>query len=557
MTFAPEDHPGTNVRPFRPKGRPAGGGGVKRRGQGGALPPDDGRPVVKIVGAKLERVVDEAEAALIGSDRGLYQRSGRIVGVGEVKIITSGQSDSVAQLITERGDYALVEDLTAAATFKKFDAKSEDWKACGAPKDIAKTLKDRGTRLKLPVLMGIVNAPTIRPDGSLLEQPGYDPDTGLLNDPRGTIFPKIAEQPSFEDGKAALNLLEDLFSTIPFVADSDLAVAVSAILTACSRNAYPTAPMHAITAPAAGSGKSMIVDIATVVATGRLAAVMALGKKADETEKRLGGALMSGSPVLALDNCETGIGGDLLCQILTQTMVRIRVLCGSAILDLPTNILITATGNNLVLVGDMTRRTVMCRIDPKTEGPELRVFDTPNPVAVARERRGEIVAAALTVLRAYVVAGRPAQASPLGSFEGWSRTVRDALLWLRSADPVGSMEEARKSDPELAQLTGVLTQWREVVGFSRVTAHQVIEAAIRKKDWGEEGTFAHPEFRDALLAVGGIRGAIDGKRLGAWLGYKKDKVVGGFVLKKGPQEHGIGTWQLFENGRHDPAAEAG
>ncbi len=51
-------------------------------------------------------------------------------------------------------------------------------------------------------------------------------------------------------------------------------------------------------------------------------------------------------------------------------------------------------------------------------------------------------------LRAYFAAGRPNGAPRLASFEGWSDTVRSALIWLGKADPVASMELARAEDPE-------------------------------------------------------------------------------------------------------------
>lgn len=45
--------------------------------------------------------------------------------------------------------------------------------------------------------------------------------------------------------------------------------------------------------------------------------------------------------------------------------------------------------------------------------------------------------AALTVLRAHDIAGRPCPSgmSVLGSYEAWSAAVRAPLLWLDEADP--------------------------------------------------------------------------------------------------------------------------
>jgi hypothetical protein len=70
-------------------------------------------------------------------------------------------------------------------------------------------------------------------------------------------------------------------------------------------------------------------------ATGREAGVIAQGKKDEETEKRLGAILRYGDPVIAIDNCEQPISGDFLCQLLTQTVVRVRILGLSEAPELP------------------------------------------------------------------------------------------------------------------------------------------------------------------------------------------------------------------------------
>jgi hypothetical protein len=266
--------------------------------------------------------------------------------------------------------------------------------------------------------------------------------------------------------------------------------------------------MHAFTAPAAGTGKSMLVDLASAIATGREAAVLAQGKTEEEFEKRLGAMLLGGEAAIAIDNCEAPLGGELLCQLLTQPVVRTRILGKSEVPELPTNTLVSATGNNLTLIGDLTRRALLCRLDAQCERPELRQFDR-DPVAEAKANRGRYLVAALTVVRAFIVVGRPQQLQqqPLGSFGEWSRLVRDALLWLGEADPVATLETARAADPRLANLTAVVEQWAAVVGDARTTARALIAAATRATT-GLEGGAAG--VREPRLP----RGATDGRRRG-------------------------------------------
>ena len=149
----------------------------------------------------------------------------------------------------------------------------------------------------------------------------------------------------------------------------------------------------------------MLVDIASILATGHEAGVTAYGDP-EEGEKRLSSILMRGDPIIALDNCEAPLEGVLLNQVLTQHQVELRILGQSKMVSAQTKAMPTATGNGLIVKGDLIRRSVVGRLDPKCEQPELRAFDY-DPIADAKANRGEIVAAALTMLRAYHVAGRP------------------------------------------------------------------------------------------------------------------------------------------------------
>src|SRR5215471_2416863 len=149
------------------------------------------------------------------------------------------------------------------------------------------------------------------------------------------------------DAVNAGNALLGLLKTFPFVDKASRAVALSAILTSLMRPSLPSAPLHAFTAPIRGSGKSMLVDVASVTSTGHETSVMAQGGDAEEFEKRLGAALVAGDGTISIDNCEHPLGGELLCQVLTQPRVTIRILGQSRKVDVLTNATLFATGNNL------------------------------------------------------------------------------------------------------------------------------------------------------------------------------------------------------------------
>src|SRR5215210_8233988 len=120
-----------------------------------------------------------------------------------------------------------------------------------------------------------------------------------------------------------------------------------------------------------GTGKSLLADI---VATGRPAAVMSQGKSEEEDEKRMLSVLMQGDPIVVIDNVERPVQGDALCSILTQEVWQSRQLGASKQIQVPTNVLFLATGNNLAFRGDMSTRAVLCRLDANMEEPETRRF---------------------------------------------------------------------------------------------------------------------------------------------------------------------------------------
>src|SRR4051794_18002718 len=238
--------------------------------------------------------------------------------------------------------------------------------------------------------------------------------------------------------------------------------------------------MHGFDAPVAGSGKSLLVDTASMIATGHEAVVMSAGKSEEEFEKRLGAALLAGDQLINFDNNETALKGVLLCQCLTQRRVKVRILGKSEQPTLPCDATFSANGNNLILAGDVTRRAIVSRLDPKVERPEEREF-TENPIEMIKRDRTTFVRAALTILRAYITAGKPKQErKPLGSYEEWSRLVRDALIWLGQPDPVATMEKVRNEDPKLQTLGEVLNQWFAVAkaeSFEEVTVKRLVEVA--------------------------------------------------------------------------------
>jgi hypothetical protein len=522
----------------------------------------DPLPPIRIKGGALPEVIQQAEDALLAEPFRIYQRGGELVRPGRATApLQNAANPSTPRIVTVE-PHALVEVMSQVARWERFDGRTKDWTRVDAPLGIARTYLERRGLWRLPALAGIITVPTLRTDGSILQEPGYDKATGLILEPVSGPCPSIPDRPSQAEAASALTLLSQLVETFPFVDGASRSVALSAILTALIRRSLPTAPLHAFSAPVPGSGKSMLVDIASVIATGRSAGVIAQGQGEEELQKRLGALLMAGEPVIAIDNCEAPLGGEFLCAVLTQPVVRARILGRSEAPELPTNAFITATGNNLVLLGDMTRRALLCQLDPQVERPELRHFAT-NPLRQAEQDRAALVAAGLTILRAYHVAGYPDALTPLGSFEVWSQWVRGSLMWLGEADPVQTMETARETDPRLDALSSILAQWHDIIGGAAVSVRDVIEKATEQvTPLGQAFSgppryeFRHPDFREALLVVAGDSGAISSRRLGRWLSANAGRWLDGRCIQRGTVVSGNQRWTLTQQngGEHARAS---
>jgi len=190
-------------------------------------------------------------------------------------------------------------------------------------------------------------------------------------------------------------------------------------------------------ANAPGTGKSRLADLIGLITTGRPMPRQPPCSDEGEQRKVITTIVLAGHAAVLIDNVVGTIGGPSLDAALTSDIWQDRLLGGNRAIQLPMRVLFFATGNNLQLVGDLSRRCLYARLETDHERPEERTdFQHADLCGFARSNRGGFLAAALTMVRAYVVAGRPPPAfRPLGSFEGWSGLVRAAIVWAGLADP--------------------------------------------------------------------------------------------------------------------------
>ena len=161
---------------------------------------------------------------------------------------------------------------------------------------------------------------------------------------------------------------------------------------------------------------------------------------------------LAGDAVVHIDNVIQPLGSAALDSALTAGEISDRILGQTAKVTAPWQTILFASGNNMQFRGDMARRVVPIDIDPKTERPEERNNFTHQDLrAWVLEQRPRLVMAALTIVRAYYEAERPAQKlKPLGSFEEWSRLAATPSAGPENPTPAPGVRTSKPRAPRIS-----------------------------------------------------------------------------------------------------------
>jgi hypothetical protein len=485
-------------------------------------------PSIKFSPGEASAAATKAEKILIDA-KIMYQRGTSLVRpiISDVEA-SRGTTTKIARLVEIDSVY-MKDAIGRHMDFRKFNKQQNKWIKGDVPVDIPAYLVRRSGEWGFPVIAGVITTPTMRSDGTLLLTAGYDESTRLLlvDPPK---MPEIAENLKKQDAVKALNFIKKQLTEFVFSQPVDRAVALSAMITPVVRGAFPTTPMHVARAPTPGSGKSYLFDCCAAMAIGQKMPVMSAGIHEEELEKRLGAAMMTGQPLVNIDNVNGELRGDSLCQLIERPNVDLRILGKSQNVTVEARgTSIFCNGNNIVIVGDLCRRVITCTLDTRLERPELREFHG-DPFTEIIQNRPLYIAAALTVCRAYIQAGYPGRLPRLASFEGWSDVVRSALVWLGEEDPIETIELARGEDPEVSDLREMIQSWGEVLGVGkryRRTLADVIKIADEKTPTYSP---AWPRLSAALQVVAGRAGDVSPLRLGVWLRGRKGRIVSGLSM---------------------------
>ncbi len=401
----------------------------------------------------------------------------------------------------------------------------------------------RGQYEALP-LRGIARVPYIDDAGEVHFLSGYDHRTGLFHDK-----PLTFDLPLNPDRNEARNWARKLlfpFSQYQF--DDPVAgqaVVLAALLTAIERPFLPITPMFVIRSSMPGTGKGIIVRCLVRLAFDTAPVMITWGQNSEEFEKRLAALLLRAPAALSIDNANgVQIKGDLLESIITEGGADIRPLGHSEIVKVRSRPLITLTGNNPIITGDMARRSIPVDIIPRSADPERDRYPF-NPTTVVSRHRARLLRAAYIIMRAFRLAGMPSQGLPaVGSFDDWSRHIRDLVYWVTDYDVSGVFHQNKAEDPRRQADAGLLAALHQHFGMMSFKAADAIAVHKKVMDYRRSPLTAAP----ATPAEQGLHEALEDV-----LGRDVNARLFGFCARRLNGAHNGGF--MLET-QHDPTLNA-
>ena len=293
---------------------------------------------------------------------------------------------------------------------------------------------------------------------------------------------------------------------------------------------------------------------------------MGAGRNDEETEKGINTHLISGVAGFSIDNVHRSVDLAVLNIATERPMIGIRLFGTLDRVEVENSVTIFMTGNNLPIVDEQVRRTILCSMDAGEERPEQRDFDV-DPIATVRADRGRYIADILIIARAYLKHGSTREdMRPIASYPGWSKQLPEPLIWLGQPDPVLSQNASRASDPEIGRLRSVMGVWEAAFGLD--TPSTLADAARYAME--QQPTFhgdSYDKMRDAELLVehianwaphGNLKDIlteswgkgkdVDTGRWGQWMKRYAGRIVDGKMFVKGDPSHSAVQWKLVRRG---------
>jgi hypothetical protein len=379
-------------------------------------------PLIQTNAKPMREGSAESLRALVAANTQLYVRGGAIVALS----YDEKRRPSMAAVSKD----ALRGHLDRAASYMRVGENGSI--AMPPPAEVvADVLSLTPDQWGLPALDVLVEVPTLKPTGAILTKPGYDPISRMLYIPTpGFEMRPIPDEPCTDELTEAVATIDEAIEGFPLAGPADRANLFGLFLTPIIRPAISgSTPLALIDAPQAGTGKSLLADVFSLITTGRPAAMSPFPRDDAEIQKSVLAKLAEGTPIICYDNLDGALTSPTLALVMTALEYTSRVLGKSESLTVPNRATWLATGNNIRPGGDMPRRCYHIRIDAESSTPYIgRKFAHEDLRGYVMEKRPELLRALLLMARGWFARGCPsAIEQALGSFEHWHQAVAGIL----------------------------------------------------------------------------------------------------------------------------------
>ena len=169
----------------------------------------------------LPAMLDHVRVGLRAASLPVFRMQGRLVYVFRWERASSDDGEPL-----RRDDHALVVEQVQEIRMHEYiiehvpireDHAGSSSSGGTASASLAKHFMVAKDKWRFKVLNGVIQAPTMRADGSLLLDEGYDGASGLYLDKGGVDYPDIKDEPTEDDARKALALLKTPFEEFPFM----------------------------------------------------------------------------------------------------------------------------------------------------------------------------------------------------------------------------------------------------------------------------------------------------------------------------------------------------
>jgi hypothetical protein len=484
----------------------------------------DGRPQIR-VGSDPETIRELTRALNARIIPDTYVTDGdpvvlqAVSGAGDV---TAGDEDVPLPLTVSVLKAPLLAGLLAEHT-----NVLEDKGEVSPKRDLLTAVLARRSWPDLPPLRRLISTPVLRPDGTLLQHPGYDPATGFYLVGNTHLEP-VPDQPTAGQVDEACTFLLDRFLVdFPWRSDADRANYLALLVTPIVRPFIRTlTPFGIVDATMPGSGKTILTGCAGLMVGQR---VLTWTDSEDELRKTITSVIGEQIGAVVFDNLEEGtaISSAVLARLMTEQTWTDRRLSTNTAPTYPNDKLWLATGNNLRTGGDMASRSIWVRLDPDCPRPEARTgFSIPNLDSWILDpaNRAVVLRHVLTLILDWTAHGAPVSTTvpEMRQFTRWARHLGGFLEHHGIPGFLGNADTARELDDDAAEWRAFLLRWHILHGTDRMSANDLRKSA----EIGAGGDLWHGLFPTTasghLLTV---------KSLGRRLTGQVDRWRGDIVLR--------------------------